>query len=643
MIRVAAVELEPELFAFERNVARACDAVAEAASAGARLVVLPECSLSGYIYRDREQFLPFMDSVPGRGTDAIAQVARAHSCYVALGIAEVDPSGLTYNTAALVGPDGYIGKYRKAGLNPSDVRWFTPGTTGYPVFETELGGIAMAICYDDLYWEPARVPALKGADILAYVCASDRVRTELGEAARANHSTIAAVQQLSAWNGLAMVAADRHGTETNPTTGLSVVYGGAASIWQATGERAAALPGTTAWSAAGAGTRILYGDIDPALFANPQRATFARRRPELYTDLAFQRAPSDPYASRQTHELDCYALQYAVVRGDQDATVRQIEEAVSVLLRERAAVGPTAPLPPTLLGPALLVLPAFTLSGPPRTGEEAAAQAESVLGRTAQLVCDLAVRTGAHVVGSLVEADGAELFHAAVLAGPDGRVLATYRQSHDDGARGWMTRGDDLVVVETAIGRIGLMLAEDVRFPEVAGVLAVRRADLIAIPTAWRGDYGGRLQDARDLFAHGYPADTHALWYAVAKCAQAYTVVANHHDEDHLGWSGVFTLDPVNAEPPVVASPGPAADPAAADPPGRPDVLVVRHRVRTTGTEGAWMDQSRMLAGRRVDLAVPLVLDTAGAAYERWRSRPGYDTSAWTAYEQGPTGISGQG
>src|ERR1700761_7901336 len=202
-VKVAAVEFTPELFEFDRNVTRACTVIEEAASAGARLIVMPEAALSGYIYRDLEQFLPYMDTVPGLGTEAIAPLCAAHDCFVAIGIAEVDrATGLTYNTGALIGPGGYIGKYRKNGLNPSDIFWFTPGDTGYPVFETELGRICMVICYDDTYWEPARLPALKGADLIAYICSSDRVLTELGPEAAGNHSTIAAVQQLAAWNGL---------------------------------------------------------------------------------------------------------------------------------------------------------------------------------------------------------------------------------------------------------------------------------------------------------------------------------------------------------------------------------------------------------------------------------------------------------
>ena len=84
--KVAAVEFNPELFEFDRNIAGACAAAEEAASHGARLIVLPEAALSGYIYRDLEQFLPYMDTVPGRGTDALAARLRR-------GTAATSPSG----------------------------------------------------------------------------------------------------------------------------------------------------------------------------------------------------------------------------------------------------------------------------------------------------------------------------------------------------------------------------------------------------------------------------------------------------------------------------------------------------------------------------------------------------------------------
>jgi predicted amidohydrolase len=632
---VAAVEFNPEMFEFERNLDGACAAIEEAASRGARLIVLPECALSGYIYRDRAQFLPYMDAVPGRATDRIAELTAAHGCYVAIGIAELDPaSGLTYNTGALIGPSGYIGKYRKAGLNPSDILWFTPGNTGYPVFETELGRICMVICYDDTYWEPARVPAVKGADLIAYICASDRVLTQLGDEAAADHSTIAAVQQLAAWNGLAMVATDRNNVESNPTTGVSVFYGGSASIWQGSGERTGHLPATTPELTAANPGQILYGEIDPARYDNPQRASLARRRPELYGDLAFYRAPTDTAASRDAHAVTGIALQYEIVPGAADenigrvdALVRRLESADGAGAGAGSGAGAGADARHgadgdggvgASSGGRLVVLPAYSLTGAPTDATTARAYAESGLGRTVQVLSDVAVRLRAHVVGSHVEHDGDALFHTAVLLGPDGRLLGSYRQTHLDEGADWATAGDDLPVFDTAIGRIGILLSEDARFPEASGVLAVRRADLIALPSAWTGSYGGRLQESEGLFVHGYPENTMALWYAIAKTAQAYTVVANPVGGGCQGSSGVFTTNPVDAEPPVVGS----TDAAEA----------VSFAFTTLGAPDWWMNQSRLVAGRRVDLLTPLVLPVDSPAFARWRDAPGYDQSAWTAY-----------
>lgn len=610
---VAAVEFNPELFEFDRNLDRAVAVAQEAAQHGAKLIVLPECALSGYIYRDLDQFRPYLDTVPGRGTDALAAVCAEHACHLAVGIAEIDrDTGLTYNTGALIGPQGYLGKYRKNGLNPSDVQWFTPGTTGYPVFDTELGRICLVICYDDTYMEPARLPAVKGADLIAYICASDRVLTELGPAAAGDHSTIAAVQQLVAYNGLAMVAADRNNVESNPTTGISVVYGGSASIWQATGERTGHLPATDANLTAANPGQVLYGRIDPARYDNPQKRTLQRRRPELYGDLAFDKGPTDVQASTVAHDVPVAALQYPIRPGGFDENVRQVDDLVNGLASDGFADG-------------LVVLPAASFTGLPGDARTAVAWAETDVGRSVQVLSDLAVRLRSHVVGSHLERgapdgpQGGRLLHTAVLLAPDGTVTGRYRQTHlDEGMDAWATAGDALTVLPTPIGRIGLLLGEDVRYPEAAAVLAVRRADLIAVPSAWTGDFGGPLCESAGLFAHPFPAGTMVLWYATAKTTQAFTVVANPVGGGAQGSSGVFTVNPVDGDPPVVGS--------------TDGTEVVRATVRTMGDPDAWIDQRRLLAGRRADLAVPLVLPTDSPAFRTWRDNAGWDASGWTAY-----------
>ncbi len=106
--KVAAVEFNPELFECDRNIKRACVITEAAAPNGARLIVPPEAALAGYFYRDLEQFLPYMATVPEKETDAIAAVCAEHGRCVAIGIAEIDLlERLTYNSGAPV--DSRIG------------------------------------------------------------------------------------------------------------------------------------------------------------------------------------------------------------------------------------------------------------------------------------------------------------------------------------------------------------------------------------------------------------------------------------------------------------------------------------------------------------------------------------------------------
>ena len=604
---VAAVEFNARADGLNANIERVCDLIREAARNGARLIVFPETCLSAF-HPTPESYRSNADTLPGKATDAFAEITREHNCWVAFGVAEFDPAtGLLFNAAGLVGPDGYIGKYRKVGHNAVDVMVYAPGNAGHPVFETDLGTIGIVICYDDTWWEPGRLVAVKGADLVAYVCTSGRVSEGGAALATTNHSTIAACQHISTWNGLAMVASDRNSSERNAEMGITVTYGGSASIWQADGVRTEHSPATTGNNNADNPDSILYGQIDPALYDNDQKATLQRRRPELYGLLAYYRSPVDVFATRKGSRVELAALQYPVVGGSDQARQR-----VDELVDEVVAAG---------TDPGLLVLPAFSFVGAPASRSDAQAAAEQTDGPTVATLLDLAARTRKHVVGSYVE-KGSEggLFHTMVLVTPKGAVAGRYRQTHlDPSMTSWANAGDQLGVFPTEIGRIGLLACQDVRFPEAAGVLEVQRADIIAVSTQWDGSYGGPLQDAVELFQQPYPANTMNQWYSTAKLTQAYTVVANSVAADCQGSSGIFTINPVDSdEPPVVAS----AD----------GTEVVRTTVTTLGDPTWWMNQAQLIAGRRADLAVPMILDPDSEPFRQWKSARGFDVDAWTAY-----------
>jgi predicted amidohydrolase len=116
--------------------------------------------------------------------------------------------------------------------------------------------------------------------------------------------------------------------------------------------------------------------------------------------------------------------------------------------------------------------------------DEAMPFAEEIPGPTTEALEAACRRLDAHVVCGLLERDGDVLYNAAVLVGPDG-LIGSYRKTHLPflGVDRFTTPGDELSVFDTPLGRIGLEICYDLRFPEVTRTLALRGADIVAHPT----------------------------------------------------------------------------------------------------------------------------------------------------------------
>jgi N-carbamoylputrescine amidase len=165
-ITVACIQMEPKVGEKKANVAHSLDKVAEAAGNGARLIVLPELCNSGYVFASRHEAFTLAEPVPnGPTSEAWLEAARRHGAVIVAGICERAGDAL-YNSAAIVGPDGFIGTYRKVHLWGAENLFFEPGDLGVPVWKTEFGRMAVAICYDGWFPETYRLAALQGADIL---------------------------------------------------------------------------------------------------------------------------------------------------------------------------------------------------------------------------------------------------------------------------------------------------------------------------------------------------------------------------------------------------------------------------------------------------------------------------------------------
>jgi predicted amidohydrolase/regulation of enolase protein 1 (concanavalin A-like superfamily) len=106
------------------------------------------------------------ETVPGPSTDRMAAVARGHNTYVAFGMLERE-GRLLYNTAVLLDRAGAIvGKHRKVQVPLAEVSGgITPGNT-VPVFQTDFGRVALLICQDAAFPEPARDAAIRGAELV---------------------------------------------------------------------------------------------------------------------------------------------------------------------------------------------------------------------------------------------------------------------------------------------------------------------------------------------------------------------------------------------------------------------------------------------------------------------------------------------
>jgi len=181
-IRVASVSVLPDRWQKETNWQRIEVLVRQAAvQGGAQLVVTPEGALDGYVINDvnaekderqrnvlLQRFQDLAELIDGPYIRRARSLADTLNIFLLLGFLEREGS-LLYNTAVLIDADGdLIGRYRKShfaqgyAVNPE---FYRPGGE-FRVFATPFGLVGILICYDRQLPEPARILALKGAQLL---------------------------------------------------------------------------------------------------------------------------------------------------------------------------------------------------------------------------------------------------------------------------------------------------------------------------------------------------------------------------------------------------------------------------------------------------------------------------------------------
>lgn len=136
--------------------------------AEADLIVLPELCASGYQFVSQDEVRRLAEPIPdGPTTTRLLEVAKKKQMVIVAGLPE-RAGDVCYNSAVVVGPQGLIGSYRKTHLFFEETLFFTPGDTGFHVWDLGQAKIGVMICFDWYYPEAARTLALKGADIICH-------------------------------------------------------------------------------------------------------------------------------------------------------------------------------------------------------------------------------------------------------------------------------------------------------------------------------------------------------------------------------------------------------------------------------------------------------------------------------------------
>ena len=281
-VHVAAIQMSCEWNA-DRNIARAEELVREAARRGAQIILLPELFEAPYfcIEQDVRHLRLARRVTENRAVQHFSGVARELG--VVLPISFFEHAGQAYfNSIAIIDADGRnLGIYRKShipnGPGYQEKTYFSPGDTGFKVWDTRFARIGVGICWDQWFPETSRAMALLGAEILFYPTA---IGSEPPPALPINSRDHwqRTQQGQAAANLMPLVASNRYGLERSlqDPDGLYIRFYGSSFIADATGAKVA--------EAGEEGDAILDTtfDLNQTAQLRDNWFVFRDRRPELY-------------------------------------------------------------------------------------------------------------------------------------------------------------------------------------------------------------------------------------------------------------------------------------------------------------------------------------------------------------------------
>jgi N-carbamoylputrescine amidase len=271
----------------QTNIDTAVNYTVSAAEKGAKLILLPELFERLYFCQERRyEYYAYAERIEDNAAvKAFLPITKKYGLVMPISIYEKDGNVL-YNSVAMLDSGKILGVYRKTHI-PDDHYYqekfyFTPGNTGFKVFETSCGRVGVGICWDQWFSETARCLAINGAEIILYP-------TAIGSEPILNTDSSGHWQRVmcghSAANLLPVVAANRIGEECvtpcaeNGGQKSSLVFYGCSFMTDNTG----AIVGSFGKTQEG----ILMHEYDFAEYETQRLewGLFRDRRPECYKDI----------------------------------------------------------------------------------------------------------------------------------------------------------------------------------------------------------------------------------------------------------------------------------------------------------------------------------------------------------------------
>lgn len=514
--KVAAIQYEPTQFDKEKNINNLVKLCEEAAKSGAKLIVTPEMGTSGYCFLNRSEIKNLVEKIPGPTTKQFEKIANKHSCFIVIGLPEVDEdTKLYYNSAVLIGPNGIIGKHRKSHSYIAEPKWSAPGQE-HLVFETDIGKIGILICMDIHFIETARLIALQDADIIIHIS------NWLGERTPAPYWISRAFE-----NSCYLIESNRWGLER------TVQFSGGSCVIN---------PDGTIASVIDKGDGIAYANIDIS-WAREKKVLnekiFNDRRPEMYLNL-----PTDPYLWNPLDFFNLYGLNplpkgkkslvSIVQMSSNKDSKKNLENIFKYLDKAKSEKSE------------LVVFPELILTGHLNKNKSAVEKDDpKILG-----LAKYANKNQMYIYFGFAEKKDNEYFNSSMLLGPEG-ILGIYRKVHlNKEDRAWASEGNEWKFVDTKIGRIGMLIGYDSVFPESARCLGLYGCDIVLCSSAQKG-----------VFTHGHKGSKIRQNYPIPMNADPnhwnhfrirggenniYFLFSNISDRknNYLGKSGIFGPDP---------------------------------------------------------------------------------------------------